>query len=393
MYDCVKPSLREAMHRVRARERLGEEDHVGMSPLHLADQPFPHRERLGVRIVHPKDAHPLRDPVVDDALQLVPQRAPVVGVEVERIDVLILLRRILGVLDAAVGSMPEPGRMLVHVRMVRRALERDVERDLDARARAPHRPVGESRLRVPSCGWIDLWPPSARRSPTGCPDRPGAATSALLRPLRLVRADRMDRRQVQHVEAHAGDFGQPRFDVAERAVRPRRCRPSAETSRTRREKPARGGSTADRQHGRDGAARAAIRVARRRATASASSSASGADGGSIARRLSRAFQSRSARASAPRARRAVSRSGDPSPTCSATSDVVADRSSAPRSWRHVRNASGHARDGVFVGADLGHVERRAPAIVAERRHLRLVPAHLAALPVQHDAAQRLVRRR
>ena len=40
-----------------------------------------------------------------------------------------------------------------------------------------------------------------RRSPRGCRARRGAATGELLRPLRWVRADRVDRRQVDHVEA------------------------------------------------------------------------------------------------------------------------------------------------------------------------------------------------
>ena len=36
VYDCVKPRLRQPVHHLRPRERLGEEQHVRMLALHLA---------------------------------------------------------------------------------------------------------------------------------------------------------------------------------------------------------------------------------------------------------------------------------------------------------------------------------------------------------------------
>jgi hypothetical protein len=76
--------------------------------------------------------------------ELVPERAPVVRLEVERVDVLVLLRRVLRVLDGAVRPRAEPLRVLLDVRVVGRDLERDVERDLDAAARAASRRAGGS---------------------------------------------------------------------------------------------------------------------------------------------------------------------------------------------------------------------------------------------------------
>src|SRR5713226_8688079 len=102
-----------------------------------ADQPFPKCERLGVRVVDAKYFDAASDPEIDDAFQLAPQGAPVSRLEIERIDVLVLLRRIFGVLHAAVGPVLEPSRMLRHVGMVRRALECQVHRDLYAE-RARH---------------------------------------------------------------------------------------------------------------------------------------------------------------------------------------------------------------------------------------------------------------
>ena len=58
---------------------------------------------------------------------------------------------------------------------------------------------------VPSSGWTASWPPSAPPIAYGEPGSSGPATSVLLRPLRFVDADRVDRRQVEHVEAELGD--------------------------------------------------------------------------------------------------------------------------------------------------------------------------------------------
>ena len=54
--------LGERLHHLRAGEGLGQEDDLRMQRLHLADQPFPERKRLGVGVVDPEDAHPLRHP-------------------------------------------------------------------------------------------------------------------------------------------------------------------------------------------------------------------------------------------------------------------------------------------------------------------------------------------
>ena len=53
-------------------------------------------------------------------------------VEVEGVDVLVPLRRILGVRDGAIGARGEPLRMLADPGMVRRGLEGEVKCDLQA---------------------------------------------------------------------------------------------------------------------------------------------------------------------------------------------------------------------------------------------------------------------
>ena len=63
--------------------------------------------------------------------QRLPEAAPVLALEVDVVDVLVALRRVLGVLQRPVGAAVEPLGMLLQPRVVGRALDREVERDLD----------------------------------------------------------------------------------------------------------------------------------------------------------------------------------------------------------------------------------------------------------------------
>ena len=69
--------------------------------------------------------------------------------------------------------------------------------------RAPPPPGASRSASVPSSGSTAVWPPSGPPIAQGLPGSPGWAMGELLRPLRWVRADRVDRRQVEHVEARA----------------------------------------------------------------------------------------------------------------------------------------------------------------------------------------------
>ena len=139
------------------------------------------------------------------------------ALEVERVDVLILLRRVLRVLDRSVGPMLEPLGVLADPRMIGRRLERDVERDLETE------PVrdGDEAIEVVERAEPGL---DGRVSAVFGADGPRAARIARRRRQRVVpalavrAADRMDRRQVEDVEAHRRDVGQPRFGVAQRAA-------------------------------------------------------------------------------------------------------------------------------------------------------------------------------
>src|SRR5271170_3371324 len=105
---------------------FGQVNDLRMIEFGRVDQPFPEGERLGMRIIDAKYFDAAGNPEIDDALEFVPQGAPVTRFEIERIDVLVFLRRILSVLHAAVGPMLEPLRMLRNVRMVGSALKGNV---------------------------------------------------------------------------------------------------------------------------------------------------------------------------------------------------------------------------------------------------------------------------
>ena len=87
--------------------------------LEIADHPFPIIERFRVWIVDPKNSYALLHPEFNDALQLLPERAPMRRFELEWIDVFILLRRIFRVLNRSIRPPSEPFGMFLYIRMVR----------------------------------------------------------------------------------------------------------------------------------------------------------------------------------------------------------------------------------------------------------------------------------
>src|SRR5690606_26331822 len=96
----------------------------------LRDAILPKRDRLGVGIVDTEHAHAAVDPHLENRHQLVPQGAPGWACQIEGVYVLVLLRRVLGILNRPVRAMDEPFWVLLDVRMVRGRLEGDVQRNL-----------------------------------------------------------------------------------------------------------------------------------------------------------------------------------------------------------------------------------------------------------------------
>src|SRR5690349_12398549 len=81
-------------------------------------------------VVDAKDAHALLDPEAENAFEFLPECLPMPCLKVKGVDVLVFLGRIFGVLHGAIRAPSEPLRMLLHIGMIRGALEGDVESDL-----------------------------------------------------------------------------------------------------------------------------------------------------------------------------------------------------------------------------------------------------------------------
>src|SRR5207244_7221030 len=113
-----------------------EENDIGMADLNFPDQPFPESEGFGVRVVDPEDLDALFDPEQHYIAQRVPQRAGVLRRKVGIDDVLIFLGRVFRIAHRAVRPTPEPLRMLLYSGVIRRALNREVERDFDLKQAA-----------------------------------------------------------------------------------------------------------------------------------------------------------------------------------------------------------------------------------------------------------------
>ncbi len=196
------------MHDRRAGERLGEEEHVRVGPLDLPDQPVPEVQRLGVRVVDPEDLHALVDPVPHHPQNLGPQARP-------------------GRCRSSAGRCPRSVfggfsayAMLPSARVVNHsgcALTHGWSgAHCSARSIATSSPLAWAAARkarksagVPRSGWIASWPPSAAPIAQGEPTSSGPASRRVVAALAVDPADRVDRRQVEHVEAHRRHLRQP----------------------------------------------------------------------------------------------------------------------------------------------------------------------------------------
>ncbi len=208
--------LRQLAHDGAAGERLGQEDHVAVVRVDLFDQPLPERDRLRVRVVDAEDLDPEVDPVDDDPPPLLPHRLPGRRVPVEVVDVLVALGRVLGVLQRAVGALQEPLRVLGQPRVVGRRVERQVDRHVHVvigRRLAQAADVLErAELRVD--GVV---------AALGAADRVRrarvlrAGDERVVAALAVLDADRVDRRDVEHVEAELREARELGLDVLQAA--------------------------------------------------------------------------------------------------------------------------------------------------------------------------------
>jgi hypothetical protein len=226
----------------------------------------------------------------------------------------------------------------------------------------------------------------------GAADRPRAADVVRPGVERVVRAfamavpDRMDRREVEHVESHPGDVGQARLAVAERAVPPR-----LRARRAGKHLVPRGIARAlavdhDRELpvvGRRGAPVGVARGERRRLLGHAEAPQLRGVGGA-----------RELLPGQAQARGVLGAGAVRGPREQERADARGRREvgvHAPRELRAPRQERVHpARDRVAVAPDARDRELAAPAVVAERQHGRLAPVGLGFVAVEQAAHDHIV---
>ncbi|MNS60425.1 hypothetical protein D3C72_934220 [compost metagenome] len=212
------PDLAQAGHHRRLGEGFGEEDDLGVPAAHIGDQPLPERQWLGVRVVDAEGFHPLFDPADHHVTQGQPQRRHGLGcIEIDVDDVLVLLRWVLGIANGAVRSPAEPARVLLEPGVVLGALDGEVEGDFQAmlgrRGHQAAEVVAAAQLRV-NCLVAAFRAADGIRAARVA----GLRREGIVAALAVLHADRMDGREVQHVEAHVADHRQALVHIIEGAV-------------------------------------------------------------------------------------------------------------------------------------------------------------------------------
>ena len=175
-----------------------------------------------MRVVDAEDRHTVVDPQFDDVAHGLVDALGIV-VEVQGVDVLVLLRRVLRIGDGAVGAGREPLRMFLHPRVVGGALEGQVESDLQAEASGALDEaveVGE----VAELGVDGVVAALGGADAVGRTRITGSGLQGVVLALAVRCADRVDRGQVDDVEAHAGNARQFVGGARERAGDPRAVR-------------------------------------------------------------------------------------------------------------------------------------------------------------------------
>src|SRR5580704_8827327 len=139
--------------------------------------------------------------------------------KIERENILIQLRRILGILYRAVRARPKPLSMLLDVGMIRCALECNIEGDLQSISFG----AGDEFLEIFQRSQLRMNGSMAALFRTY---RPGAAHIIWQRRNGIVFSlpesfpDRMDGRKIDNIETHGSNVGKPGLAITERSMSP-----------------------------------------------------------------------------------------------------------------------------------------------------------------------------
>ena len=217
VYDWLKPIFASVVI-IAGRVKASAKKIVsGNSARTSRDQPLPERHRLRVRVVDAEGADAVPAPVQDDVAQRLPQTAPVLRVEVDVVDVLVALGRVLGVLERPVRPPVEPLRMLPSSHGW--SGEHWIAKS-SAISSPCFRACRDEPVEVLQRAELGVDRVVAALRPADRPRAPGIALlgrERVVPPLAVRRPDRVDGRQVDHVEAELGELRQHLLDALEPA--------------------------------------------------------------------------------------------------------------------------------------------------------------------------------
>ena len=114
----LKSCLSESVHHRRIGKGFGQEDDLRVFTVDDADQLLPEMNRLRVRVIDSEESHTFADPILDDSDDF-SEESWIVVVEIDRIDILIFLRWILGVCDGSISALREELLIALHPGMIR----------------------------------------------------------------------------------------------------------------------------------------------------------------------------------------------------------------------------------------------------------------------------------
>ena len=83
-------------------------------------------------VIHAENTHPLLNPEQENAPEFLPEFAPVLGLKVKGINVLIFLWWIFGILNGSIRTLYKPLVVFLHIGVVRGTLEGDIQGNFDA---------------------------------------------------------------------------------------------------------------------------------------------------------------------------------------------------------------------------------------------------------------------
>src|SRR5579862_6698855 len=172
-----------------------------MLVLNGADEPFPKRKRLGVRIVDAENPDTLRDPELGDVTHRLPYRRGRRGIEIQIDDVLILFRRVFRIANRAIRAEGEPLGMLGDPRMVWCALDGEVERHFHA-AVATGGNKGPKVAQRPKLGVDGIVTSEPAADCVGASGITRRRNKRVVFAFAVLFADRMDRDEINGVKTH-----------------------------------------------------------------------------------------------------------------------------------------------------------------------------------------------